>query len=51
MGIFSSVITTFLDQDLFWTNTYEDLGLELARRALDKEGICMLSQNDFLRIL
>jgi hypothetical protein len=51
MEIFNSVVSTFLDQDLFWTNTYDDLSLELARRVLNKEGICMLSKNDFLKNL
>jgi hypothetical protein len=51
MGIFRSVISTFIEQELFWTSTFDDLNLELARRALNKEGILMLSQNCFFQNL
>jgi hypothetical protein len=31
-----------MQQDMFWQNTYDNLNLELARRALKREGISNL---------
>jgi hypothetical protein len=38
-----------MKQEVFWRSTYDDLNLELARRALNRDGIFQLSNMEIFK--